>query len=98
MAIAAAQAVGDSQGGIAFGAALLVVASIAAKNVELRNGTANFSSAAEAKPAHPTRTNATVRVFTTHSAADLDPIVTLALILVEARPDRMGVLGEFTGG
>jgi hypothetical protein len=44
------------------------------------------------------RSNATVRVFSTHSAADLDPIVTLGLILVEARPDRMGILGELTSG
>jgi hypothetical protein len=42
--------------------------------------------------------NATVRIFTTYSAADLDPIVTLSLIVVQARPDRMSVLGEFTGG
>jgi hypothetical protein len=42
--------------------------------------------------------NATVRIFTTYSAADLDPIVTLGLIVVAARPDRMSVLGELTGG
>jgi hypothetical protein len=37
----------------------------------------------------------TVRTFVTHSATDLDPIVTLALILLEGRPDRMGILNEF---
>jgi hypothetical protein len=44
------------------------------------------------------RPNATMRIFTTYSAADLDPIVTLGLIVVEARPDRMSILGELTAG
>jgi hypothetical protein len=38
--------------------------------------------------------NSTVRTFATHSAPGLDPVVTLALIILEARPDRMGILNE----
>ncbi|TDW15790.1 hypothetical protein [Kribbella kalugense] len=38
--------------------------------------------------------DSTVRTFETHSAPDLDPIAALALMLLQARPDKMKVLGE----
>ncbi|MGF7236469.1 MAG: hypothetical protein ACQSGP_16110 [Frankia sp.] len=41
------------------------------------------------------RPTSTVRTFVTHSAVELDPIVALGLLLLEGRPDRMGVLNEF---
>jgi hypothetical protein len=38
--------------------------------------------------------DSTVRTFVTHSDAELDPIVALGLMLLEGRPDKMGILGE----
>ncbi|MFB7247381.1 hypothetical protein CW362_21940 [Streptomyces populi] len=37
------------------------------------------------------RGNGGARVFDTHSDAALDPVVTLALLLLEGRPHRMGL-------
>ncbi len=43
------------------------------------------------------RPNVTVRRYAVGIAAGMDPVVALALVVLLARPDRMGVLGELTG-
>ncbi|MFF9784244.1 MULTISPECIES: hypothetical protein [Streptomyces] len=43
------------------------------------------------------RHDSTVHTYVTHSDPALDPVAVLGLILLEARPDKMGVLNELFG-